>query len=410
MNKASLNVGLVAPGWPPTHFPNGIVSYLDTLKNGFDDSVNAYILAQGVQGDITDCQALDLSKFYQVENPAKRVVDAFVNKCNSRFFYPLNFKRLVEVCAGKIYRAAESLEDNKLDLIEIEESFGVPYELVKLSDIPIITRLHGPHFTMRDIMKLDDQWDYKLRVKYEGDGIAVSHGVTSPSLDVLNKVRSFYNLDLPKAKVIPNPVPSVAVAEQWVFDANRRPSILFVGRFDAHKGGDLILSAFGKIASKDSDVVLDFIGPDRGVIVGQKLVSISEYLETVIPESSIRKRVNFLGHQTSEVIKKYRQNASIAIVASRYETFSISLLESLATGTPTVCTPVGGMVEIVQDGQNGLLSEDVSAESLADRASFLLSQPELMQALSMNAVADVSNRFSPEAVAKQTFEYYKSIL
>ncbi|MGZ8271803.1 MAG: glycosyltransferase family 4 protein, partial [Methylophilus sp.] len=278
------------------------------------------------------------------------------------------------------------------------------------SHTPIVTRLHGPHFTMGAILNVENAWDYKLRVFYEGEAIKNSHGVTSPSLDVLNRVREYYNMELPFAQVIPNSVQEVAIEHRWQYDAKRQPYILFVGRFDSVKGGDLILQTFRIIAQNNKEITLNFVGPDRGVLCEGKELKFYEYLEREIPEPEIRARIQFLNHQPSEAIKLLRKNSLVTIFPSRYENFPVSLLEALSAGCPTVTTPVGGIKEIVTDGYNGLLAEAGSAESMADKTLALLDDVVLMQTLSKNAIEDCQRRFYPKIVAVQALAYYKSVI
>jgi glycosyltransferase involved in cell wall biosynthesis len=150
-----------------------------------------------------------------------------------------------------------------LDILEIEESFGTGNLVTKKTNVPVVTRLHGPWFLIGPILQAHNAWDFKLRVFNEGEAIRNSQGLTSPSLDVLNKVRQYYGLELSHAQVIPNPVPEVGYDMKWQYSISQKPFILFVGRFDSVKGGDLVLEAFRQIALQNSDLELLFVGPDR---------------------------------------------------------------------------------------------------------------------------------------------------
>lgn len=98
------------------------------------------------------------------------------------------------------------------------------------------------------------------------------------------------------------------------------------------------------------------------------------------------------------------------MVCSRYETYSISLVEALSYGCPTVARAVGGMKEIIIDGYNGLLANLESTEDIASKVIELINNPEKMKLISRNAVEDCLKRFSPEVVAAQSVDFYKSIL
>ena len=192
--------------------------------------------------------------------------------------------------------------------------------------------------------------------------------------------------------------------------ANQKPSILFVGRFDSVKGGDLVIEAFKQIALQNIELELLFVGPDRGMLIDGEDVKFDEYIERYISDADIKKRIQFLGHCDHERISELRKNALVTIVCSRYENFPLSLLESLAAGCPTIATAVGGMKEIIIDDYNGLLAESESPTSIAEKVLMLINDPEKMQRLSKNAIEDCKKRFSPEVVAAQTLDYYHSVL
>ncbi|WP_020167499.1 MULTISPECIES: glycosyltransferase family 4 protein [Methylotenera] len=407
--KTPLKIACITPGWPLSKFHNGIVTYVHNILYGFDNTVKPIILASPLIGAEIEDKLINLSKFLNKKNVLQKIADKFLNQLTFSYARSIQYRRSVYVNAKKISMALKRIS-YPLDILEMEESFGTVSFLLKLTKVPIVTRLHGPWFLMGPILQDQDRWDFKLRVFYEGQAIKNAHGITSPSLDVLKKTRQYYGLDLPNAKVIPNPVLEVGINKQWQYSKNKKPYILFVGRFDSIKGGDLILEAFSLIAQKISEIELIFVGPDRGVIVEGEGIDFNQYTERFIPENSIKNRIQYLGHCDHDRISDLRKNALVTVVCSRYENFPLSLLESLAAGCPTVATAVGGMKEIIIDDFNGLLAESESPESIAEKVLMLISDPEKMQRLSKNAIEDCKKRFSPEVVAAQTVEYYQSVL
>ena len=409
VDRKIINIAITTPGWPRSSYPNGIVTYVHNILHGFDDKTNAIVFAAPLVGTETKDKIINLSKLLTTKNLLQKIVDKILSRFSFSYVRDIQYRRAAAINAQRINLAIQNLSQ-PLDVIEIEESFGTANFLLKMTNTPIVTRIHGPWFTMGDIMHANKNWDFKLRVFYEGEAIKNSQGVTAPSLDVLEQVRAYYGFALPHAQVIPNPVPEVDVSNQWQLDKDKRQYILFVGRFDLHKGGDLMLNAFRFIALKNNTIELLFVGPDRKVIVDGEDVNFNEYLERFLPESAIKDRIQYLGHCDQDRISDLRKNALVTVVCSRYENFPLSLLESLAVGCPTVATAVGGMKEIIIDDFNGLLAEPESPESIAEKVLMLISDPEKMQRLSKNAIEDCKKRFSPEVVAAQTVEYYQSVL
>jgi glycosyltransferase involved in cell wall biosynthesis len=407
--KTSLTVAFVTPGWPLSKFPNGIVTYVHNILHGFNEDAKPIVLAAPLVGSEVEDRFINLSKFLNTKNILQQLVDKILRQIPFSFAKSMQYQRASRMNAERIKLALQNLS-HPLDLLEIEESFGTPDFLHKMTKTPIVVRLHGPWFMHGPIMKMDNEPHYHLRVFYEGEAIKNSHGLTSPSLDVLEKTRQYYGVDLPHAKVIPNPVCEVNIEKRWRYNTEISAYILVVGRFDLHKGGDLALEAFRLIASINHQIRFLFVGPDRGVTIDGRNVNFNEYVEQFISNDEIKKRIQFLGHCDHDRISDLRKNALVTVVCSRYENFPLSLLESLAAGCPTVATAVGGMKEIIIDGYNGLLAESESPKSIAEKVLMLISDPEKMQRLSKNAIEDCKKRFSPEVVAAQTIEYYQSVL
>ena len=410
LNKmATLTIGYISPGWPLSHLPNGIVAYIQNITDGLDEGVKHIVFAGTAAESENQDSCIDLSKQVVMRDLLKKASDYILNRVKLPITAPIRYKRNIDYEAQKLNSAIQQL-GMPIDILEIEESFGTAQSFIKISKIPVVTRIHGPWFTMGDILKVDQAWDFKLRIAYEGKAIKNTHGVTAPSLDVLEKVREYYDIALPYAQVIANPVKEVRVEKQWKYEMSKQPSILFVGRFDLIKGGDLMLESFRLMALKNKEIMLLFVGPDSGVSINGQLLSFGSYLERFIPEDSIKKRIQFLGHCNSDTIADLRKTALVTVICSRYEVFCIALLEALAAGCPTVATAVGGIKEIITHGYNGLLAEPESAESIAEKVLELIDNPEMMKILSKNAIEDSKRRFSPRVIAAQTLNYYQSVL
>lgn len=407
--KNVLRVGYTSPSWPFNHIPNGIGTYIQNILLGLDEKTKPVILTGTLVGSEANDDLVDLKSTVVTRNLIQKLLDKVLYNIKQPYFQSVLYQRNSIYTAQNISSAIQQLK-KPLDILETEETLGIVNFLVKKTKVPIVTRLHGPWFIHGPIMQMDQAPDYKFRVLFEGEGIKNSHGITSPSLDVLEKVRAYYGIALPHAQVIPNPVAEISIEKQWRYNPNNSPSILLVGRFDLHKGGDLALEAFRLIAINNKEVVLLFAGPDSGVSIKGESVKFNEYIERFIPEEHVKKRIQFLGRCDHTRISDLRQNSLITIVCSRYENFPLSLLEALATGCPTVATAVGGIKEIIIDGYNGLLAEPESAESIAEKVLELINDPEKMQLLSKNAIEDCKKRFSPKVVAAQTADYYRSVL
>lgn len=407
MNK-KVAITYLSPGWPLSEFPNGIVTYIDNLIDGFDEGVSYKILAQKVNSELKDENVIPLLN-QQVLNKFEfeKLFDFICFKFGSdASVYNRRWNKQAKLMA-KVIKSFDKFPN----IIEVEESFGIAKYLSCLVNTPIVTRLHGPWFVHGPIMNRDNESNYKFRVMKEGEAIRDSAGITSPSLDVLERVREFYGFELPDAEVIPNPVNICPQEKRWSFNnQSSTPTVLFVGRFDLHKGADIALQAFRLLALENNEVQLVFVGPDRGVQVDGNSYNFDEYISAFIPEETVKKRIKFLGAQPHSKIEKLRASCQVTMVTSRYDNFPMSLLEAVSTGSPVVGVKVGGIQEILIHGHTGLLAEPENPESIAESMSLLLADQELMSKFSENAIADCELRFSPKVVAEQTLAFYNKVL
>jgi len=118
--------------------------------------------------------------------------------------------------------------------------------------------------------------------------------------------------------------------------------------------------------------------------------------------------VSFAGH--SEDVASYLAAADLFALPSRTEAFPNALLEAMAAGLPVVASAVGGIPEIVDDGQTGLLAAAGDPRALADRIARLMRDGQLAARLGTAARMVVAARFSFERMVSDFDRLYVSQL
>ena len=169
----------------------------------------------------------------------------------------------------------------------------------------------------------------------EGRAIAEADVVTAPSRDVLNRTRAYYGLDLAGRQVIPNPGPPVAPADRWRLEGSDPNLVLFIGRFDRHKGGDLVIEAFSRVLREVPQARLWFVGPDRGFLDEHgRLWGLEEFVRDRMPGAVESGTVTLKGNQPFSSLNECRRMSRVNVICSRYETSSRVLIESMSMGCP----------------------------------------------------------------------------
>ena len=239
-------------------------------------------------------------------------------------------------------------------------------------------------------------------------GIAKADAVSAPSREILERTRAYYGLPLAGAATIPNAGPVVPSEQRWSL-ANCDPSrLLFIGRFDRHKGGDVVIDAFRKIAQRLPQIRLWFVGVEEGLTDEQgRHWTLAEYIAARAPD--VAERIDCLGRLPQASLAEMRRKAFATIVGSRYETFGIVVLEAIAYGCPLAATRTGGIAEIIEDGVNGVLARPGDPDDLASAMLRLLEAPEFAAKLGRRAAED-ARRYNPDAIARETAAFHQSVL
>jgi glycosyltransferase involved in cell wall biosynthesis len=380
---------------------NGIVTYIGNIRPGLEAAGVATRVLTGVVVAGEDEASVDLARAAPTRS-AQALIRAAARV--------LPFHPTALMLGLSIGRALVDMKRaHGLDVFEMEESFGTPMYVQQLVDVPVVVRLHGPRFLQAPVQGLPLDREFRRINRAERACITRAVGITAPALDVLQRVRREYGLELPDAAVIPNPVPIIPPERQWSFDRCDKKTILFVGRFDRHKGGDLVIDAFQRLAPALPQAELLFVGPDHVLRADDgRTYTIGDYLNAhVAPE--VRARIRVLGALPSEQIEPLRRQAFVTVVASRYEIFGLTLAESLAFGCPTIASNVGGMPEILLGDRTGLLCEGGSAVDLAAKIMALFENPTRAAELGRQAVADVAARLSAGVVGRTAGDYYQQL-
>lgn len=396
-----LSPAFLSPSWPAANAANGIVTYIDRMIPSLRRlGHRPCVLAACHSADVL---WPDVYFLYDEEyrTPLERIIDSIAFRLNSHNALRRRF-------AGNIIMAAlRARAQNGVELLEMEETFGLAQLIKPRLAMPIVLRLHGPLFALAQCCT--DSAAHGPRILREGVGIAKADAVSAVSRDILERTRTQYGLPLHDAVVIPNPAPIVPCQLRWRLADCDRSRILFVGRFDRVKGGDTVIDCMRILVRAFPNLQLWFAGPDNGLTDDEgKRWSIKEYLAQHAPEAVAC--VEWIGTQSQESLAEFRRQAMVTIVASRYEAFGLTVLEAMAYGCPLVATRTGGIAETVADGVNGILCPPADPSAMAAAIARLLTEPNLAATLGRRAGEDAASGYHPDTIARETARFYQRVL
>lgn len=168
-----------------------------------------------------------------------------------------------------------------------------------------------------------------------------------------------------------------------------------IARMSAPKDHDLFLAAAARLckATRHIQFFLAGDGPER------------PRLQKVAEQMGLKDRVTFLG-QCSDVAHLL-STFDISVLVSNSESAPNSVTEAMAAGLPVIATRVGGIPEIISEGETGLLVSPGDAAQLADAIEFLADNPEARVRMGKNSYAHAIEHFSMDRMSDLYEQLYR---
>ena len=113
---------------------------------------------------------------------------------------------------------------------------------------------------------------------------------------------------------------------------------------------------------------------------------------------------------TVDDVAPYLQAADLFILPSEFEGLSNALLEAMACALPVISTRVGGSIDIIESGVNGLLVEYDNEEDLSREMSRVLGEPELAASMGKHARETIERQHDMDSIADEYREVYNSLI
>jgi len=265
---------------------------------------------------------------------------------------------------------------------------------------------------------------YEASSWIEKTAIEMADAVIAVSKETKEDVLKYFDVDDEKVKVIYNGInlreyvvtSDTSTLERFGIDTTK-PYVLFVGRITRQKGIIHLVNAI-KYIDPDTQIVLCAGAPDTPEIAEEMKASVSEVKKT-------RENVIWIDEMLpkKEVIQLY-SHATVFCCPSIYEPFGIINVEAMACETAVVASAVGGIKEVVVDGETGILvpveqqseapfepiNPDKFAKDLANGINKLIKNKALRDKMAKNSRKRVEDYFDWTAIAKQVEKLYKTLI
>ncbi len=298
-------------------------------------------------------------------------------------------------------KMAKVAETENLDLLHVH--YAIPHSISAILAreslkpkryLPVITTLHGT-----DITLVGADRSYLPITRY---GIVQSDGVTAISHYLKEATKEIFQFD--DIEVIPNFICQTDYARHPVEDL--RASL-------APEGEPLLVHVSNFRPVKRPVDCVEILARVLQKVVATRLVMVGDGSERTNVEHRARclgvyEKCVFVGKQPN--IVDYLSAADVLLLPSEQESFGLAALEAMACEVPVIASRVGGVPEVVTDGDTGFLSEVGDLEKMAADAARLLSDITLRREMGKRAREFAVTHYRTDIVIPRYIEFYERVL
>lgn len=202
--------------------------------------------------------------------------------------------------------------------------------------------------------------------------------------------------------------------------------VVYVGRISPEKGLHVLLDAFERATELLPGIRLDIIGGadvapadyivgvcDQPMIQGLKRFYGAECYFDFIKRrlrGDLGKSVSLIGNRPHHEINQYLSGAAVLVQPSLVESFGMPVAEAMAAGLPVIASRVGGLSELVVDGETGLLVEPDCPTALANALQRVLNDPSFAQNMGSAGRLRAEELFTWDKTVNKLHDLYAALL
>lgn len=298
-------------------------------------------------------------------------------------------------------KMATVARSEKLDLLHVH--YAIPHSISAILAresikqkryVPVITTLHGT-----DITLVGADRSYLPITRY---GLQQSDGVTAVSRFL--KQATIETFDFDEIEVIPNFI--CALHYRKLPDSplradlapNGEKLLVHVSNFRAVKRPLDCIEIFAKVKAKGGNARLVMVGdgPEQ---------SACRYRAEQL---NVKDDTLFVGKQAN--IADYLGVADVFLLPSELESFGLAALEAHACEVPVIATRIGGIPEVINEGETGFMSDIGDTEKMSDDVMRLLTNEEMRLEFGKKARESAISRYSSDLIIPQYIAFYEKVL
>lgn len=395
-----MNIVFVNPEYPSRSAQDhgGIATYIYSMANALAHAGNTVhvlakartnpdVLAPGVMFHTFDHQ------------PVFRMFPSLDRLTGNDTVWERGYSYAARNLALEIHRTAP------VDIVEIAEYNGLAYEFSAPLPFPVVAHFHTPteiidYYNQKKVTARQRRW-----YAYEARALKRAQGFRCPSNSLKREVCARYGIPGEQVCVIPHPL-ATTTFDVIKRNGNRKKAIdiLFSGRLERRKGGEILRRDIHRILSLDPRINITFAGElDMG-----EAGSFRNPIERSLTEEQ-RHRIWLLGPAKRGDLPVLYRHSDIFLIPSLFENAPYALLEAMAARLPVVGANTSGIAELIRHNDTGLLFNPDDPDGPVSCIKSMIDSPRLAADCAQKAYDYVKRTCEPEAVAQATVSFYAGI-
>jgi N-acetyl-alpha-D-glucosaminyl L-malate synthase BshA len=315
--------------------------------------------------------------------------------------YPL-FQQVSPFALSLAAKIREVAVQHELDIVH--SHYAIPYaasaflakEMLRKAgrELKTITTLHGTDITLVGVMP-----SFYEITRFS---IAVSDAVTAVSRFLERETVRTFEIESP-IRVIHNfvdteefrPEPAAEIRSRYARPEEK--TVVHVSNFRKVKNLPAVIEVFARIRKA---------GPAKLLLIGDGPEL--EAVERDVAERGLGSDVVFLGDQ--EFIAKLLPAGDVFLLPSEHESFGLAALEAMSCAIPVVASNIGGLHEVVDDGETGFLFDPHDIEGMSDTILRLFRDEDRRREVGARARARAERDFAKDKIVDQYLALYEGLL
>jgi len=373
-----MRIGIVSPTFPPDG--GGVSFYVYNLAKELVKKGHKIIVFTRGHTKYSDIQEIE---------------GIYVNKVPFLPVYPFHVN-IHGIFINRIFKTYEK----QLDILHTH----IPLPPIVNTKLPILATVHGlPELKTRILPPSNPIILSEILFSFvvyntEEKILRKANKVTTVSHSTGREIEYYYNLSNKDITVIGNGVDETFFSPKH--NENNEINVLYAGRLDQKKGLLELVQSAREICSTYENVNFKIAGD------GPFLSKLLNYIN----KNDLSERVLLYGHVDRNALRRLYQNSSIFLLPSYYEGLPNVILEAMSCGLPIIATDVGGISEVVHEGDNGFLIQPQDHNQITNSLKTMIDNKSLREKMGKKSRSNIIKYNTWNEVSNRYIRLYEELL